>query len=890
MSNNREFSQLASNIVVKEGENYIGIATGGTQTVGIGTTSVFFDPGTGRIYAKGFFKDGVEIISAGGGSSGGSITVREEGALVGTAGSIVTLNFTGSLITAIAAENQGIATITVADPTSVPYAVTAGIATYATTAGIATYATTAGVSTYATSAGIATYATTAGVSTYATSAGIATYATTAGIATYATTAGIATYATTAGVSTYATTAGIATYATTAGISTTATTANYATTAGIATYATTAGIATYATTSGIATYATTAGIATGIGTDSDINTVGVVTASKLSTGTGSDSIGITTNTITGPASLTIDPAVIGDDTGAVYIRGDLYVQGSQFQVDSTTINLADKVIGIATTCVNDALLDGAGIGIGSDKTFVWNDNANSLKSSENLDIASGKSYLINGSDVLTSSQVLGKSITPDNTNSTIVSRNNTGGFNAGVITATQFHGDGSNLTNITSSSATNATNATNFNVTANNSTNETVYPVFVDGTTGNQGAETDSGLTYNPSTNTLTVANFAGNATSADSATSATSASSATNATNATNFNVTANNSTNETVYPVFVDGTAGNQGAETDTGLTYNPNTNTLTATNFAGNATSADSASSATSATNATNATNFNVSTNSSNNETVYPVFVDGNSGNQGAEVDTALTYNPSTDTLTAGKFSGDGSGLTGVSGGGEFNSAISSVARARLTSIGGDVLALPSTAGEIYIIHSISASNIGAGNTEVNVIGAFDYNGGEVSYFAYNIPIPTGTTVELLREPQVLNPSDTIQMRGTNALRDGWDDAVEVHISYEQTTSNKHFGKGFGNVAIASTTLVGIHTASANSVVQSIRLANKTDNGAYPVSVSVTSGVSTIYLVDNLIIPKYASVELLDNPKALLSGDIVNIEVDQVQTIDVQISGKTV
>ena len=58
MSNNREFSQLASNIVVKEGENYIGIATGGTQTVGIGTTSVFFDPGTGRIYAKGFFKDG----------------------------------------------------------------------------------------------------------------------------------------------------------------------------------------------------------------------------------------------------------------------------------------------------------------------------------------------------------------------------------------------------------------------------------------------------------------------------------------------------------------------------------------------------------------------------------------------------------------------------------------------------------------------------------------------------------------------------------------------------------------------------------------------------------------------------------------------------------------
>ena len=46
-------------------------------------------------------------------------------------------------------------------------------------------------------------------------------------------------------------------------------------------------------------------------------------------------------------------------------------------------------------------------------------------------------------------------------------------------------------------------ADNFTVTANNSTNETVYPVFVDGATGSQGAESDTGLTYNPSTGMLT---------------------------------------------------------------------------------------------------------------------------------------------------------------------------------------------------------------------------------------------------------------------------------------------------------------------------------------------------------------------------------------------------
>ena len=41
-------------------------------------------------------------------------------------------------------------------------------------------------------------------------------------------------------------------------------------------------------------------------------------------------------------------------------------------------------------------------------------------------------------------------------------------------------------------------------TANNSTDETVYPTFVDGATGSQGIETDTGLTYNPSDGDLTI--------------------------------------------------------------------------------------------------------------------------------------------------------------------------------------------------------------------------------------------------------------------------------------------------------------------------------------------------------------------------------------------------
>ena len=52
-------------------------------------------------------------------------------------------------------------------------------------------------------------------------------------------------------------------------------------------------------------------------------------------------------------------------------------------------------------------------------------------------------------------------------------------------------------------------ATNITASENNSNNETVYLTFVDGATGTQGIETDTGLYYNPYTGQLNAANFQG---------------------------------------------------------------------------------------------------------------------------------------------------------------------------------------------------------------------------------------------------------------------------------------------------------------------------------------------------------------------------------------------
>jgi hypothetical protein len=95
--------------------------------------------------------------------------------------------------------------------------------------------------------------------------------------------------------------------------------------------------------------------------------------------------------------------------------------------------------------------------------------------------------------------------------------------------------------------------------------------------------------------------------------------------------------TNSTFYPTFVSASGVSQILRTDittTPFSYNPSTSTLTATNFAGNATNANNV--------ATTVTNTN--------STFYPTFVSATSGYNPINVDINLSYNPSTDVMSFG------------------------------------------------------------------------------------------------------------------------------------------------------------------------------------------------------------------------------------------------
>ena len=265
------------------------------------------------------------------------------------------------------------------------------------------------------------------------------------------------------------------------------------------------------------------------------------------------------------------------------------------------------------------------------------------------------------------------------------------------------------------------------------------------------------------------------------------------------------------------------------------------------------------------------------------------------GVNVTGVVTATSFSGTVPSSSLSGalpaiDGSALTGIEAASFlFNTGISSSVTLAATGIGTTALTLPSTAGKQYIFHSILASNVATGNTEVNFVGAFDFNGGERSFFAKQIPIPTGMSIELLRQPQVLNPSDRITVRSSDFNRNGADNIIDVFISFEEKTSTDLVGVGIGSLAVTSA--VGIFTSTSNpSIIQSIRLANVTDAGGKVASVIVNDGSTDRFLVENLVVPKYASIEVLDNLKRIETNHVIKVQLDEAASIDVQLSAKKI
>ncbi len=214
-------------------------------------------------------------------------------------------------------------------------------------------------------------------------------------------------------------------------------------------------------------------------------------------------------------------------------------------------------------------------------------------------------------------------------------------------------------------------------------------------------------------------------------------------------------------------------------------------------------------------------------------------------------------TGTCTATAFAGDGSALTGLAaGGGEFNTSISEYATvSAVTTSMATAFTSNSSSSHRTIIHSCRITN--KSSSEVTISGQL-YG---TTAFAHLIPVPAGSSVELLKKPKVLNNSQTLQLQASSGS------ALDAVISAER---QENTDLAYAVADLSSTSTTDIANLNAAAVVESILCTN--DDGTNDVKVTVVwaNGSNTVqaYLSYDLIIPAGASVELLESPLAMPSG----------------------
>ena len=127
----------------------------------------------------------------------------------------------------------------------------------------------------------------------------------------------------------------------------------------------------------------------IGSNGNLTTVGTITSGNITT----------SGYLAGPATFTIDPAAVGDNTGTVVIAGNLQVDGTTTTINSTTLTVDDKNITLASGSTNKAAANGAGLtvdcGSDTDATFSYDGTNDEWDFNKNVNVTGAVVSSANG---------------------------------------------------------------------------------------------------------------------------------------------------------------------------------------------------------------------------------------------------------------------------------------------------------------------------------------------------------------------------------------------------------------------------------------------------------------------------------------------------------------
>ena len=236
----------------------------------------------------------------------------------------------------------------------------------------------------------------------------------------------------------------------------------------------------------------------------------------------------------------------------------------------------------------------------------------------------------------------------------------------------------------------------------------------------------------------------------------------------------------------------------------------------------------------------------------------------------------------ITNVNISGGGGGGGSGSGLGLFNASVNGAAGYTVTTSNAAGYTAPNTSGIKYIVHSIQVTNTHATNS-ANL--SVDINGTNYAgiHVAKTIPIDPGLSLELLKRPKVIHPSNAIRFLSNVGS------ILQATITYQSTTEAKYFGSG---IALSNTSATDLYVASADSVVESILLANVEGVSDVKATVTWTNSSNSVqgYYVYELDIPADATVEILEAPKFVESGYKVKVTANVGGRLHAMVSGITV
>ncbi len=92
-------------------------------------------------------------------------------------------------------------------------------------------------------------------------------------------------------------------------------------------------------------------------------------------------------IKGPNTFTIDPGGDGQNTGTLVVQGDLQVQGTQTNINSSTLTVDDLNITVADGAGSAAAANGAGLTVaGANATLTWTSSNDSWNFNKKLTVS------------------------------------------------------------------------------------------------------------------------------------------------------------------------------------------------------------------------------------------------------------------------------------------------------------------------------------------------------------------------------------------------------------------------------------------------------------------------------------------------------------------------